>query len=159
SMASASPLPRNFFIALRDARRAIRASVSRAASVATSNSIFNEAVRRSVADLYLLVTNTPEGPFPYAGIPWFSTVFGRDALITALQTLWLDPEIARGVLGHLAANQTTEIDPASDAEPGKILHEVRYGEMAELGEVPFRRYYGTIDSTPLFVVLAGDYLG
>jgi glycogen debranching enzyme len=158
SMASASPLPRNFFIALRDARRAIRASVSRAASVATSNSIFNEAVRRSVADLYLLITNTPEGPFPYAGIPWFSTIFGRDALITALQTLWLDPTIARGVLDHLAANQANDFESIADAEPGKILHEVRHGEMAKLGEVPFRRYYGSVDSTPLFVMLAGAYV-
>ncbi|CDZ49710.1 amylo-alpha-1,6-glucosidase [Neorhizobium galegae] len=149
---------RSFFFALRDARRALRSSSSRAASIVTSNDIFNEAARRSVSDLYMLMTDKPEGPYPYAGIPWFSTVFGRDALITALQTLWLDPEIARGVLGHLAANQATEVDPASDAEPGKILHEVRYGEMAELGEVPFRRYYGSIDSTPLFLMLAGEYL-
>jgi glycogen debranching enzyme len=147
----------SFFLALRDARRALRASSSRAASIVTSNEIFNEVARRSISDLYMLMTDKPEGPYPYAGIPWFSTVFGRDALITALQTLWLDPQIARGVLGHLAANQATEIDPASDAEPGKILHEVRYGEMAELGEVPFRRYYGSIDSTPLFVMLAGEY--
>jgi glycogen debranching enzyme len=148
----------SFLRALRDMRRALHASTSRAAAVATSNDIFNEAACRAVADLYMLVTRTPEGPYPYAGIPWFSTVFGRDALITALETLWLDPAIARGVLLHLAANQATEIDPTADAEPGKILHEVRYGEMAELGEVPFRRYYGSVDSTPLFVVLAGAYL-
>jgi glycogen debranching enzyme len=152
------PIPFSFFLALRDARRSLRALSSRAASIATSNEIFNEMAHRSVSDLYMLITETPEGPYPYAGIPWFSTVFGRDALITALQTLWFDPEIARGVLCHLAANQATEVDPASDAEPGKILHEVRYGEMAELGEVPFRRYYGSIDSTPLFVMLAGAYL-
>ncbi|MBB3386597.1 MULTISPECIES: amylo-alpha-1,6-glucosidase [unclassified Rhizobium] len=152
------PSHRSFFLAMRDARRALRSSSSRAASIATSNEIFNEVARRSISDLYMLMTDKPEGPYPYAGIPWFSTVFGRDALITALETLWLDPQIARGVLGHLAANQATEIDPASDAEPGKILHEVRYGEMAELGEVPFRRYYGSIDSTPLFVMLAGEYL-
>mgnify|MGYP001201191748 CR=1 FL=1 len=147
-----------FYRALRDARRALRKSASRAASVDTSNDIFNEAVRRSVSDLYMLVTDTPEGPYPYAGIPWFSTVFGRDSLITALEMLWVDPAIARGVLGHLAANQADHVDPEADAEPGKILHEVRRGEMAELGEVPFRRYYGSIDSTPLFVVLAGAYL-
>ncbi len=149
---------RSFFVAMRDARRALRASASRAAAVATSNEIFNEAVRRSVSDLYMLVTDLPEGPYPYAGIPWFSTVFGRDALITALETLWLDAAIARGVLGHLAANQATAIDPEADAEPGKILHEVRHGEMANLGEVPFRRYYGSADSTPLFAMLAGAYL-
>ncbi|MDB5395544.1 MAG: amylo-alpha,6-glucosidase [Rhodospirillales bacterium] len=149
---------RSFFIARRDSARALRRSSSRAAAVAASNEIFNEGIRRSISDLYMLVTDTAEGPYPYAGIPWFSTVFGRDGLITALETLWLDPAIARGVLHHLAANQATTFDPAADAEPGKILHEVRYGEMAELGEVPFRRYYGSIDSTPLFVMLAGAYL-
>jgi glycogen debranching enzyme len=149
---------RTFLAALLDARRALRQACSRAASIATSNTTFNETARRSIADLYMLITETPQGPYPYAGIPWFSTVFGRDALITALQTLWLDPAIARGVLSYLAANQATRSDAASDAEPGKILHEVRHGEMAELGEVPFRRYYGSVDATPLFVLLAGAYL-
>src|SRR6185436_18212382 len=104
------------------------------------------------------MTDTPQGPYPYAGIPWFSTAFGRDALVTAMQTLWMDPEIARGVLRYLAANQAQSSDAAADAEPGKILHEVRHGEMAELGEVPFRHYYGSVDSTPLFVMLAGAYV-
>jgi glycogen debranching enzyme len=155
---SDDPLRGTFLRAMRDARRALRASASRAAAIETSNEIFNEAARRSVSDLYMLITDTEEGPYPYAGIPWFSTVFGRDALITALETLWLDPTIACGVLGHLAENQADHVDPAADAEPGKILHEVRRGEMAELGEVPFRRYYGSVDSTPLFIMLAGAYL-
>ncbi|WP_085033502.1 amylo-alpha-1,6-glucosidase [Ensifer aridi] len=155
---SRNPPSFTFFLALRDARRALRYTSSRAAAIVTSNAVFNEAVRRSVTDLHVLLTETPEGPYPYAGIPWFSTAFGRDALITALETLWLDPEIAKGVLRHLAANQATDFDPAADAEPGKILHEIRYGEMAELGEVPFRRYYGSVDSTPLFIILAGAYL-
>ena len=150
--------PRAFFRAMRDARRESGKLRRMAASVATSNEIFNEAVRQNVADLYMLTTKTEDGPYPYAGIPWFSTVFGRDAIITALQTLWLDPAIARGVLKHLAALQATAIDAVSDAEPGKILHELRYGEMAELNEVPFRRYYGSVDSTPLFIMLAGAYL-
>ena len=115
-------------------------------------------MRRSISDLYMLITDKETGPYPYAGVPWFSAAFGRDALITALQTLWLDPRIARGVLGYLAANQATEIDPVADAEPGKILHEVRHGEMARLREVPFLRYYGSVDSTPLFVMLAGAYV-
>ena len=149
---------RAFIVGARDARRSLRATSRGAASITTSNMLFDEALRRARSDLYMLVTQTEQGPFPYAGIPWFSTVFGRDALITALQTLWLDPSIARGVLRYLAANQSTASDPAADAEPGKILHEVRHGEMAELGEVPFRRYYGSIDSTPLFVMLAGAYL-
>jgi glycogen debranching enzyme len=156
-----APLPRPteaFFLAMRDARRALRYAASRAAAIQTGNDIFNEAVRRCVSDLYMLMTDTEQGAYPYAGIPWFSTAFGRDALITALMMLWMDPAVARGVLRFLAAHQATEFDPAADAEPGKILHEVRHGEMAELKEVPFRRYYGSVDSTPLFVMLAGAYL-
>ncbi len=152
------PASNQFFTSLRESRRALRRSASRATAIATSNDVFNEGIRRSIADLYMLTTDLPEGPYPYAGIPWFSTVFGRDALITAMQTLWADPAIARGVLGHLAATQATAKDDAADAEPGKILHEARRGEMAALGEVPFRRYYGSVDATPLFVMLAGAYL-
>ncbi len=156
-LTSATPR-RGFFQSFMNARRARRANIARAASVRTSNDHLNEALERSVSDLYMLCTQTPQGLYPYAGIPWFSTIFGRDALITALQTLWFDPEIARGVLCYLADNQATVVDHTSDAEPGKILHEVRRSEMAELGEVPFRRYYGSVDSTPLFVMLAGAYL-
>jgi glycogen debranching enzyme len=147
-----------FFLAMRDARRALRRSAGRATAIETGNDIFNEAVRRAVCDLYMLVTDTEVGAYPYAGIPWYSTAFGRDALITAMMTLWMDPAIARGVLRYLAANQATATDPEADAEPGKILHETRHGEMAELKEVPFRRYYGSVDATPLFVMLAGLYL-
>ena len=128
-----------------------------ATTIVTSNPIFNEIVCRSIADLRMLSTDTPQGPFPYAGIPWYSTTFGRDALVTALQMLWLDPSTARGVLHRLAALQAKVDDPESDAQPGKILHEMRAGEMAALREVPFALYYGTVDSTPLFVLLAGLY--
>ncbi len=151
------PAPRVFLAALRDSRRALRAKAARAASIATSNGVFNETIRRCVSDLYMLVTDTPHGLYPYAGIPWFSTAFGRDGLIAALETLWLDPAIARGVLLYLAAHQAKDYDAAADAEPGKILHETRSGEMAALGEVPFRCYYGSVNSTPLFVYLAGAY--
>jgi glycogen debranching enzyme len=150
-------LTRPFYSAMRASRRSLRMSSARAASLDSSNSMFNELARRSVGDLYMLITGTEYGPYPFAGIPWFSTVFGRDGLITALLALWVDPEIARGVLRFLAATQATGFDPASDAEPGKILHEMRDGEMARLHEVPFERYYGTVDATPLFVLLVGEY--
>jgi glycogen debranching enzyme len=148
---------RRCYRALRDARHALRRSSGRAAAIEGSNAVFNELARSSVADLYMLMTDTEQGPYPFAGIPWYSTVFGRDGLITALITLWLDPSIAKGVLGFLAATQATETNEESDSEPGKILHEMRKGEMARLGEVPFARYYGTVDATPLFVMLVGEY--
>ena len=105
----------------------------------------------------MLTSELPTGPYPYAGVPWFNTPFGRDGIITALECLWLRPELARGVLAYLAATQATEVIPEQDAEPGKILHETRNGEMAALGEMPFGRYYGSVDATPLFVLLAGAY--
>jgi glycogen debranching enzyme len=157
--ASSSRKPREHYLAsFVAARRDIRQYSSRGALIESSNDIFNEAIRRSLADIQMLMTQTESGPYLYAGIPWFSAAFGRDALLTTYQTMWRDPIPARGVLAYLAANQATAPDPISDAEPGKILHEVRHGEMAVLGEVPFRRYYGSVDSTPLFVMLAGAYV-
>jgi glycogen debranching enzyme len=151
----ARPLP--FLRSLLAARREMREQTRERTSVETSNDRFNEVLCRSAADLAMLMTDTPQGRYPYAGIPWFSTTFGRDGLITALQMLWWSPEVARGVLRRLAVYQANTNDPLADAEPGKILHEMRGGEMAALREVPFGLYYGSVDSTPLFVLLAGLY--
>jgi glycogen debranching enzyme len=125
--------------------------------VVTSSPQCNEWINRSRADLRMMVTPTPNGPYPYAGVPWFNAPFGRDGIITALAMLAIDPGMARGVLTYLAATQATACVPEQDAEPGKILHETRQGEMAALGEIPFARYYGSVDATPLFVMLAGAY--
>jgi len=126
-------------------------------NIFTSNEQFNDWINRSSADLHTLTTFTVYGAYPYAGVPWFSTAFGRDGIITALQYNWLYPEMAKGVLSFLAETQADKLDPTVDAQPGKILHETRQGEMAELGEIPFKQYYGTIDATPLFIMLAGAY--
>src|SRR5206468_2120321 len=147
-----------FVRALIGAHRELRAATSGMTTVESSNELLNEVLCRSAADLSMLITDTPQGAYPYAGIPWYSTTFGRDGIIAALQMLWFEPKVARGVLRRLAFFQAQSDDPAADAQPGKILHEMRAGEMAALGEVPFRRYYGTVDATPLFVLLAGAYL-
>ena len=152
------PRPPPFLRSLIAARRDMREATRERTSVETSNDRFNEVLCRSAADLAILMTETPQGRYPYAGIPWFSTTFGRDGLITALQMLWWSPDVARGVLRRLAAYQATTTDPLADSQPGKILHEMRGGEMAALREVPFGLYYGSVDSTPLFVLLAGLYV-
>ena len=124
---------------------------------------FSAVLGQAMADVFLLTVPPEAGTlhgvdrFVYAGIPWFATVFGRDALITARQMLLFAPGLARGVLRVLAALQGTTVNPERDEEPGKIIHEARYGEMAATGEVPFGRYYGSVDATPLFCMLLGAY--
>lgn len=149
--------PPRFESAQAAAESALERLKSGSCRVRASDGRFDAWLRRSEADLNMMTSDLPTGPYPYAGVPWFNTPFGRDGLITAFQCLWLRPELARGVLAYLAAHQATELVPDQDAEPGKILHETRNGEMAVLGEMPFSRYYGSVDATPLFVVLAGAY--
>ncbi|HEY4350106.1 MAG TPA: amylo-alpha-1,6-glucosidase [Paraburkholderia sp.] len=144
--------------ALVDAHLMMRERRRASARVRSSNPLFNAWIERSHADLSLLTTDLETGPYPYAGIPWFSTPFGRDAVITSLQSLWLQPGLARGVLRFLAKHQALEESAFRDAAVGKIMHELRRGEMAATGEVPFALYYGGVDTTPLFIVLAGAYV-
>jgi glycogen debranching enzyme len=143
--------------ALKASEAALRQSQERNVRISSSNEAFNAWVNRAAADLHMMITCMPMGPYPYAGVPWYSTPFGRDGILTAFECLWLRPDLARGVLAYLAATQAHEVLPEQDAEPGKILHETRSGEMAALGEIPFGRYYGSVDATPLFIMLAGAY--
>jgi len=127
------------------------------ATVTSSDPEFNEWLQTSQNDLAHLVREYETGPYPHAGIPWFNTMFGRDGIITAQQMLWLNPNLAKGVLKGLAARQAQTTDPFHSAEPGKIMHEARLCEMARTNEIPYETYYGGVDTTPLFIMLAADY--
>jgi glycogen debranching enzyme len=153
----ATPEPARFEDARIVAEVALERWKSGSCRVRASDGRFDAWLRRAESDVHMLATELPTGPYPYAGVPWFNTPFGRDGIITALECLWLRPDLARGVLSYLAATQATEVIPEQDAEPGKILHETRKGEMAVLKEMPFGRYYGSVDATPLFILLAGAY--
>jgi glycogen debranching enzyme len=149
------PVP--FLKGMAQASRSQRREKLDHVGIGTSSDVINQILARSLWDLRMLTTETPEGDYPYAGIPWYSTTFGRDGILTALQMLWCKPRLAQGVLTRLAAFQAKSTDQLNDAEPGKILHEMRAGEMARLREIPFGLYYGSVDATPLFVLLAGEY--
>jgi glycogen debranching enzyme len=151
------PSRARFRYAAAQARRAMRDKAQKGARLKASGRLFQAWLDKSRADLALLTADLPSGPYPYAGVPWYSTPFGRDAIITAHQSLWFNPSLARGVLAYLAEHQALETSTFSDAEPGKIMHETRQGEMSALKELPFARYYGGVDTTPLFVLLAGAY--
>jgi glycogen debranching enzyme len=152
-----APNRMRFRAAAARARFGMRTKRRHGATIHSSGRVFNDWISRARADIALLTTDLPTGPYPYAGIPWFSTAFGRDGVISALQMLWVDPRLARGVLAFLAQHQATETLPFSDSEPGKIMHETRKGEMATLRELPFGRYYGGVDTTPLYIYLACAY--
>jgi glycogen debranching enzyme len=146
-----------------DALQALQASYRRwhdnTTGINTDNAFLDRGLlRRSQMDLRILLEEFDSGLFPMAGIPWFSAPFGRDALITSIQTLMINPEIARGTLRYLAQHQGRNVDPSREEEPGKILHEARYGELANLKLIPHTPYYGSVDSTPLFLVCAVEMM-
>ncbi len=130
-------------------------------SMASDDPLVDEVLHRSARDLRALTTPLPPGAgtgeYLAAGIPWYVALFGRDPLITSAEALLLTPEPAKRTLRVLARFQATEDDPARDAEPGKVLHELRSGELARAGLIPHTPYYGTVDATPLFLILAGSY--
>jgi glycogen debranching enzyme len=150
--------PPRFADALATRRAEIEKSARGWSGISASNELMGSLLHRSVADLTALIRYAPEGTFIMAGIPWFATLFGRDSLITAFFALPFNPAIAVGTLKTLAALQGTEVDPDREEQPGKIVHEIRFGEMAASGEIPFGRYYGSVDSTPLFLWLLGRYV-
>ncbi|WP_405175658.1 amylo-alpha-1,6-glucosidase [Paenibacillus sp. FSL H8-0261] len=126
-------------------------------SISSDMPLFNKLYHRGVQDLRVLLTDLGYGQFPVAGLPWYSVPFGRDSLIAALQMLSLNPQIAKGTLLTMAAYQGQKEDEWRDEQPGKVMHEIRYGELAATNQVPFTPYYGTIDATPLFLLLTAEY--
>ncbi len=126
-------------------------------SLQTDNPTFNQIFNQAVDDLFILKIDTPRGPGYAAGLPWYAVAFGRDQVITALQTLDFAPNMAKEVITLLAKYQGTKEDKFTEETPGKIMHELRTGEMARCKEIPFIPYYGTIDATPLWLVLVSRY--
>ena len=126
--------------------------------VTTDVAPLQRLVDRGINDLRVLLTDLGHGKFPVAGLPWFGVPFGRDSLIAALQMLAFQPEVAKGTLYTMSKYQGTKVDPWRDEQPGKIMHEIRYGELATTNQIPFTPYYGTIDATPLFLVLLTEYV-
>lgn len=125
----------------------------------TDNSMINRAIRNAQTDIFTLLTEEEGGiHYPYAGIPWFSAPFGRDGLITAYQLLPWYPTFARGVLEYAFRSLGSREDSFTDEQPGKVFHEMRRGEMALTREVPFIPYYGSVDSTPLALILLYEYV-
>ncbi|HET7588493.1 MAG TPA: amylo-alpha-1,6-glucosidase [Gammaproteobacteria bacterium] len=150
-----APLFGNALEAVQHSRREIGLGSCR---IRTSNELFNSWLGRARSDLHMMLTDREEGCYLYGGVPWYSTAFGRDGIIAAWAYLWVNPDIARGALRFLSATQAREENDEQDAQPGKIIHETRKGEMAALGEIPFKLYYGSIDSTLLYLLLMADYI-
>ena len=146
----------DFFSSLRQRREAFSAWEQSSTQFKSNNEVFDEALLTAVGDFHAL--QIPEGRerIIAAGIPWFATIFGRDSIIAAYQSLPLNPQLAVDTLRVLARYQGTRNNEWQDEQPGKILHEFRSGEMTRCGEMPFGPYYGSVDSTPLFLILLGE---
>ncbi|HYK73285.1 MAG TPA: amylo-alpha-1,6-glucosidase [Pseudoneobacillus sp.] len=145
-------------VALEKLQKSYQAWETKVTKVKTDNPSLQQLVDRGIADLRVLLTDLGYGKFPVAGLPWFGVPFGRDSIIAALQMLAFNPEVAKGTLLTMASQQGTKVDPWRDEQPGKIMHEIRYGELATTNQIPFTPYYGTIDATPLFLVLLTEYV-
>src|SRR5439155_681215 len=152
------PPPRRYEERLGRARAAYRAWAENSTQVHPTEEAFNWAIEQAVADLKALNICWEGRRVISAGVPWYASPFGRDALITGFQALPVNPEVARDALFFLAAHQGKRVDDFREEEPGKILHEIRRGELARGGEVPHTPYYGSVDATPLFVILYAEYL-
>jgi glycogen debranching enzyme len=151
------PPERDFDVAVHELRRSYEEWERDSTQILTDNELFNQLLDRSLRDLRALYTQTGEGGILAAGIPWYVTTFGRDALIAAHQLLSVNPGPAREALELLAARQGTRVDDWRDEQPGKILHEVRQGELARAGIVPHTPYFGSVDATPLFLILYAQH--
>lgn len=151
-------VPRSFAGELASARKTYAKFVASVGAVETGNEQFNAIYARALRDIYVLRQESPRGNTIAAGVPWFAVPFGRDSAITALQTVCFMPELSRDVLRVLAAYQGEKHDKVTAEEAGKIMHELRVGEMALLKEVAFRPYYGTVDATQLWLMLLGEYV-
>ena len=127
------------------------------ARITTDNELFDRLIDASIRDLHALMMPATRGALPAAGIPWYVAPFGRDSLLTSSEVLMINPAVARDTLLALAQLQARDEEPWRDAEPGKIPHELRTGELARTGHLPHTPYYGTVDATPLFVMIAGGY--
>lgn len=147
----------SFESALHELRRSYEDWERSCTSIDTDNELFNRLLQRGVRDLRALLTETSDGKYLAAGIPWYVAPFGRDSLLTSHQILMVNPDPARDTLRMLARLQGREVDPWRDEEPGKILHEIRRGELAAASRIPHTPYYGSVDSTPLFLILLGTY--
>jgi glycogen debranching enzyme len=152
------PAPSRFDERIGRARSDYAAWAQTSARIRGSEEAFNWALAQAVADLKALGIHWDNRRVISAGVPWYASPFGRDALIAGFQSLLVNPDVARDALLFLAAHQGKKVDDFREEEPGKILHEIRRGELARTGEVPHTPYYGSVDSTPLFLILYTEYL-